>query len=201
LERIDRSLGRAFAPSWLELSRLAAWEKAICRTIQAPLFGMKAIFISVTDRCQAASDAFMTSQFTRRWKLSLAPAITLAPILPVPVFAPYSLGTCTPSTPSGLTPWGANGSSGFDLSITAQGGGPVSTATIDFTAPITYIPTPPPPQTITDITATNLSNFDAIHNISTFGTGTKGLQITIGFIDSNGNLVATIFQNSNQFTA
>src|SRR5262249_25107650 len=134
-----------------------------------------------TDSCQAASEAFMTSQFTRRWKLILAPAITLALILPVPGYAAYTLGTWLPATSGGGFLWNTNSSSGYDLVINPVLGS-VTSAPVDvnFTAPVTYSS-----GTATANVSNTGQNFSAIPGINN-GLGTAGattVTVTIGFGD------------------
>src|SRR5262249_7146941 len=113
-------------------------------------------------------------------------------LLPVPALAAYTLGVWQVTQPQGFS-WSANNSSGFDLSITPQSGLAFGQAsTITFTAPVTFT------STSNNITATT-NNFNALHNIFSFGGSTPGLTIFIGFENASNNPIATIYQNSNQF--
>jgi len=121
-------------------------------------------------------------------------AASLVLLLPIPAYALYSLGVWQVSQPQGFS-WSANNSSGFDLNITPQNGLALSQpVVITFTAPVTFT------STSSNVTA-NTSNFNAIHNILTFGGSNAGLTIVIGFENQNKKLITadTIFKNNTQF--
>jgi hypothetical protein len=128
------------------------------------------------------------------WKRMLLGAVSLVLLLPVPVFAIYSLGTWSVSQPGGNN-WSANGSSGFDLFITPRSGfAGAAPIQIDFTVPVSFT-------SITNNVNVTTQSFSAITNITRFpSNGPGGLRITIGFLKSDGTLDSIIFQNSNQFT-
>lgn len=118
-------------------------------------------------------------------------------LLPVPLFAAYTLGSWSVTQPAGHVWSATSGSSNFDLIITPQNGtAGASPVQIDFTAPVTFTSHPPNTGSATTL------GFDAIRNITPFPSNstTAGLTVTIGFLKSNGTIDTTIFQNSNQFT-
>jgi hypothetical protein len=129
-----------------------------------------------------------------RWKRLALGALSALLLVPMPVFATYSLGNWTVNQPNPVN-WSANNSSGFNLSITPKSGQDLGATPleIDFTAPVTFT------STSNSVTA-NTANFSAL-NVNAFNNSpTAGLTITIGFLKSDmTTLDQTIFTNNNQF--
>jgi hypothetical protein len=124
----------------------------------------------------------------RSWKSVLYGTLTTLLLLPVPVYATYSLGLWQVAQPSGLG-WGVSGT-GSTVTITPAAGSIDNGATIDFTAPVNFTST-------THNVSITTTHFDSISGITSFGTG---LTITIGFLDSTGALQTPVIY-TNQFSS
>src|SRR5262245_18521246 len=125
------------------------------------------------------------------WRQTAFAALSLLFLVPVPVFATYTLGTwVSVSNPDG---WSLNSTSGLDLALTPAEGAIVSgTRTFIFAAPLTS-------GSSTTASATT-SNFNAffVANIQQ----TAGLQVVIGFDSTNnpaGDPSSLIYKNNNMF--